>query len=112
MYVLHPIYMVFDAIMNFKMEQTKKLLGKLTTTTGKMVKDVPKTEERELKSKPLMKCVIMNWLPAGDAVFQIITSSIYPFPSLPRSTGLSCSTRDPTTTLPAWASKTVTPSPH
>ena len=32
MYVLHPIYMVFDAIMNFKMEQTEKLLGKLTTT--------------------------------------------------------------------------------
>merc|ERR1712013_958325 len=31
MYVLDPIYMVFDAIMNFKKEQTEKLLGKLTT---------------------------------------------------------------------------------
>ena len=76
MYVLHPIYMVFDAIMNFKMEQTKKLLGKLTTTTGKMVKDMPKTEEKELEGKPLMKCVIRNWLPAGDTMFQIIVIHI------------------------------------
>ena len=42
MYVLDPIYMVFDAIMNFKKEQTEKLLTKLTTIGGKMVKDVLK----------------------------------------------------------------------
>ena len=41
-YVLDPIYMVFDAIMNFKKEQTEKLLTKLTTIGGKMVKDVLK----------------------------------------------------------------------
>merc|ERR1711887_171028 len=34
MYVLDPIYMVFDAIMNFKKEQTEKLLSKLTTASG------------------------------------------------------------------------------
>merc|ERR1712172_134614 len=45
MYVLDPIYMVFDAIMNFK---------------------------KELEGKPLMKCVMRNWLPAGDAMFQMI----------------------------------------
>merc|ERR1712215_337021 len=45
MYVLDPIYMVFDAIMNFKKEQTEKLMSKLTTASGKMVKDVLKTEE-------------------------------------------------------------------
>jgi len=72
MYVLDPIYMVFDAIMNFKKEQTEKLLGKLTTATGKLVKDVLKTEEKELEGKPLMKCVMRNWLPAGDAMFQMI----------------------------------------
>merc|ERR1711878_210021 len=69
MYVLDPIYMVFDAIMNFKKEQTEKLLGKLTTASGKLVKDVLKTEEKELEGKPLMKCVMRNWLPAGDAMF-------------------------------------------
>jgi len=72
MYVLDPIYMVFDAIMNFKKEQTEKLLGKLTTASGKLVKDVLKTEEKELEGKPLMKCVMRNWLPAGEAMFQMI----------------------------------------
>merc|ERR1711909_131951 len=72
MYVLDPIYMVFDAIMNFKKEQTEKLLGKLTTAQGKLVKDVLKTEEREMEGKPLMKAVMRNWLPAGEAMFQMI----------------------------------------
>jgi len=72
MYVLDPIYMVFDAIMNFKKEQTEKLLGKLTTAGGKLVKDVLKPEEKELEGKPLMKVVMRNWLPAGDAMFQMI----------------------------------------
>jgi len=72
MYVLDPIYMVFDAIMNFKKEQTEKLLSKLTTADGKLVKDVLKPEDKELEGKPLMKVVMRNWLPAGDAMFQMI----------------------------------------
>jgi len=72
MYVLDPIYMVFDAIMNFKKDQVEKLMGKLTTADGRMVKDVLKHEEKELEGKPLMKCVMRNWLPAGEAMFQMI----------------------------------------
>merc|ERR1712091_245856 len=72
MYVLDPIYMVFDAIMNFKKEQTEKLLTELTTTQGKIVKDVLKTEEKEMEGKPLMKAVMRNWLPAGEAMFRMI----------------------------------------
>eukprot|EP00088_Acartia_fossae_P046329 TRINITY_DN4_c0_g1_i4.p1 TRINITY_DN4_c0_g1~~TRINITY_DN4_c0_g1_i4.p1 ORF type:complete len:850 (-),score=338.46 TRINITY_DN4_c0_g1_i4:446-2995(-) len=72
MYVLDPIYMVFDAIMNFKKEETAKLLGKLTTANGKAVKDILKADELEMEGKPLMKCVMRNWLPAGDAMFQMI----------------------------------------
>jgi len=72
MYVLDPIYMVFDAIMNFKKEQTEKLLTKLTTTGGKIVKDMLKTEEKEMEGKPLMKAVMRTWLPAGEAMFQMI----------------------------------------
>jgi len=72
MYVLDPIYMVFDAIMNFKKEQTEKLLGKLTTADGKKVSDILKVDEKELEGKPLMKCVMRNWLPAGEAMFQMI----------------------------------------
>jgi len=72
MYVLDPIFMVFDAIMNFKKEQTEKLLGKLTNAKGKAVKDVLKHEELQLEGKPLMKAVMRNWLPAGEAMFQMI----------------------------------------
>jgi len=72
MYVLDPIYMVFDAIMNFKKDQTEKLLAKLTTADGKLVKDVLKAEEKELEGKPLMKAVMRSWLPAGEAMFQMI----------------------------------------
>lgn len=72
MYVLDPIYMVFDAIMNFKKEETAKLLTKLTNTEGKIVKDLLKVDELELEGKPLMKAVMRNWLPAGEAMFQMI----------------------------------------
>jgi len=72
MYILDPIFMVFDAIMNFKKEATEKLLGKLTTATGKPVKEVLKHEELTQEGKPLMKCVMRNWLPAGEAMFQMI----------------------------------------
>jgi len=72
MYVLDPIYMVFDAIMNFKKEETAKLLTKLTTAGGKKVNEILSHDELELEGKPLMKCVMRNWLPAGDAMFQMI----------------------------------------
>merc|ERR1711872_1131959 len=72
MCVLDPIYMVFDAIMNFKKEATEKLLSKLTTADGRAVKDILKADELELEGKPLMKCVMRNWLPAGEAMFQMI----------------------------------------
>jgi len=72
MYVLDPIYMVFDAIMNFKKEETAKLLSKLTTSSGKSVKEILKPDELEQEGKPLMKTVMRNWLPAGDAMFQMI----------------------------------------
>merc|ERR1711970_1068908 len=72
MYILDPIYMLFDAIMNFKKEQTEKLLSKLTTADGRLVKNVLKPEEKELEGKPLMKVVMRSWLPAGEAMFQMI----------------------------------------
>jgi elongation factor 2 len=66
MYVLDPIYKMFDAIMNFKKEETDKLLDRLELK-GKM-----KHEELAMEGKPLMKAVMRNWLPAGDAMFQMI----------------------------------------
>ena len=66
MYVLDPIYKMFDAIMNFKKDETDKLLDRLELK-GKM-----KHEELCLEGKPLMKAVMRNWLPAGEAMFQMI----------------------------------------
>jgi len=66
MYILDPIYKVFDAIMNFKKDETDKLLDKLEVK-GKM-----KHEELQQEGKPLMKAVMRNWLPAGEAMFMMI----------------------------------------
>jgi len=66
MYVLDPIYKMFDAIMNFKKDETDKLLDRLE------LKSKMKHEELALEGKPLMKAVMRNWLPAGEAMFQMI----------------------------------------
>merc|ERR1719223_2211672 len=53
-------------------DETAKLLTKLTTSSGKAVKDILKPDELEMEGKPLMTIVMRNWLPAGDAMFQMI----------------------------------------
>merc|ERR1719384_827484 len=65
-FILDPIYKIFDAIMNFKKDETDKLLDKLD------IKGKLKHEELQQEGKPLMKCVMRNWLPAGEAMFQMI----------------------------------------
>lgn len=63
--VLDPIFKVFDAIMNFKKEETAKLIEKLDVKLD--------AEDREKEGKPLLKAVMRRWLPAGDALLQMIT---------------------------------------
>merc|ERR1712213_28770 len=65
-FVLDPIYKMFDAIMNFKKEETDELLDKLD------LESKLKYEELQQEGKPLMKAVMRNWLPAGEAMFQMI----------------------------------------
>ncbi|XP_071953226.1 elongation factor 2b-like [Antedon mediterranea] len=65
MFVLDPIYKMFDAIMNFKKDITANLLEKLNI---KLTSD-----DKELEGKPLLKAVMRKWLPAGDALLQMIT---------------------------------------
>lgn len=64
-FVLDPIYKVFDAVMNFKREETQKLIEKLSIKLA--------TEEKEMEGKPLMKAMMRRWLPAGDTMLQMIT---------------------------------------
>uniref|UniRef100_A0A8C6T3Z9 Tr-type G domain-containing protein n=1 Tax=Neogobius melanostomus TaxID=47308 RepID=A0A8C6T3Z9_9GOBI len=63
--VLDPIYKVFDAIQNFKKEETAKLIEKLGIKLD--------TEDKEKEGKPLLKAVMRRWLPAGEALLQMIT---------------------------------------
>jgi len=64
-FVLDPIYRVFDAVMNFKKDVVATLIERLN------IKLEP--DEKELEGKPLMKAMMKRWLPAADALLQMIT---------------------------------------
>ncbi|CAJ1060291.1 elongation factor 2-like [Xyrichtys novacula] len=63
--ILDPIFKVFDAIMNFKKEETAKLILKLEIKLD--------TDDKDKEGKPLLKAVMRRWLPAGEALLQMIT---------------------------------------
>ncbi|XP_037088490.1 eukaryotic translation elongation factor 2-like [Pollicipes pollicipes] len=63
-FVLDPIYKVFDAVMNFKKDDTEKLLGALKITL--------KGDDKEKEGKALLKVIMRTWLPAGDTLLQMI----------------------------------------
>jgi elongation factor 2 len=66
MYILDPIYKVFDAIMNFEKDETDMLLENL------QLKSKIKHEDLQQEGKELMKTVMRTWLPAGDAMAMMI----------------------------------------
>jgi len=64
-FILNPIFTLFDAVMKFNKEKTEKLIAKLEIKLT--------SEEKELEGKALMKAMVRKWLPAGDALLQMIT---------------------------------------
>lgn len=64
-FILTPIFTLFDAVMNFDKEKTAKLVAKLEIKLSK--------DEQDLEGKPLMKAMVRKWLPAGDALLQMIS---------------------------------------
>uniref|UniRef100_A0A646QHT4 Eukaryotic translation elongation factor n=1 Tax=Hemiscolopendra marginata TaxID=943146 RepID=A0A646QHT4_9MYRI len=64
MFILDPIYKVFDAIMNYKTDEIPKLLEKLNI--------ILKGEDKDKDGKSLLKVVMRQWLPAGEALLQMI----------------------------------------
>lgn len=64
-YVLDPIYQMFDNCMNKTKEDAMKLIDKLGVKLT--------SEEKDLQGKPLLKTVMRKWLPAGEAMLQMIT---------------------------------------
>jgi len=63
-FILDPIQSMFDAIMNDK----KKKIAKMLKATGVVLKK----DELELAGKPLLKRVMQRWLPAADALLEMI----------------------------------------
>ncbi|KAG0225675.1 Elongation factor 2, partial [Actinomortierella wolfii] len=68
MFVLDPIFKIFDSTMNFKKEQTANMLEKLNI--------VLKSDEKDLEGKALLKTVMKKFLPAGDSLLEMIVVNL------------------------------------
>lgn len=111
-FILDPIYQLFDAIMNEKADKVTKMLKTLGVTL--------KGDEKDLVGKPLLKRVMQKWLPAGDAVLEMIvmhlpsprdaqkyrTDSLYEGP-LDDECAVAMRNCDPTGPLMMYVSKMV-----
>ncbi|KAH8298419.1 hypothetical protein KR044_002441 [Drosophila immigrans] len=64
LYVLDPIYKVFNAIMTYKAGEIPILLEKISVSL--------QPEEQDHKGKELLKTVMRKWLPAGETLLQMI----------------------------------------
>nr|QWE91346.1 translation elongation factor 2 [Placidida sp.]UGN13548.1 elongation factor 2 [Placidia abyssalis] len=63
-FILDPIYALFDAIMNDKKKKTAKMLKQLDIKL--------KGDDKDLIGKPLLKRVMQLWLPAAEALLEMI----------------------------------------
>ncbi|CCG84968.1 protein of unknown function [Taphrina deformans PYCC 5710] len=63
-FVLDPIFRIFSAIMNFKKDEIPTLLQKLDIKL--------KSDEMELEGKAMLKVVMRNFLPAADALMEMV----------------------------------------
>ncbi|XP_055867261.1 eukaryotic translation elongation factor 2 [Biomphalaria glabrata] len=63
-YILKPIYEIFNTCMTKSKEDAVTLVEKLGVKLT--------AEEKESEGKPLLKTVMRKWLPAGDAMLQMI----------------------------------------
>lgn len=63
-FILDPIFRIFAAVMNFKKDEIPVLLEKLNINL--------KSEEKDLEGKALLKVVMRKFLPAADALMEMI----------------------------------------
>ena len=68
LFVLDPIFRIFDSIMNFKKDEISVLLDKLEIKLS--------SDEKDLEGKPLLKVVMKKFLPAGDALLEMIVINL------------------------------------
>jgi len=63
-FILEPISQIFKAAMSENFEQIDKMLKVLNITLN--------TEERALQQKKLLKCIMQKWLPADEALLEMM----------------------------------------
>merc|ERR1712241_1305164 len=63
-YILAPIYQVFNTCMNKTKEEALALIEKIGVKLT--------SEDKDLEQKQLLKCTMRKWLPAGNAMLQMI----------------------------------------
>ncbi|KAF8522610.1 P-loop containing nucleoside triphosphate hydrolase protein [Hysterangium stoloniferum] len=68
MFVLDPIFKIFDAVMNSKKDQTNIMLEKLDIKLA--------ANERDLEGKRLLKAIMRKFLPAGDSLLEMIVINL------------------------------------
>ncbi|BGP54787.1 hypothetical protein JCM8202_003296 [Rhodotorula sphaerocarpa] len=68
MFVLDPIFRIFDSVMNFKKDQIGPLLEKLEIALT--------SDERDLEGKALLKVIMRKFLPAGDSLLEMIVINL------------------------------------
>ncbi|KAK2964667.1 putative Elongation factor 2 [Blattamonas nauphoetae] len=63
-YIMDPLYVIFGAIMDDNREKLDKILNQM---------DIKITQEqRAYKERQLVKAVMQNWIPAADALLEVI----------------------------------------
>jgi len=77
-FIMDPIVKMFDAIINEKTQKYNKMMKAVGVTL--------KGDDKELTGKPLLKRTMQLWLPASDAVLEMIVVHL---PS-PRAAQLPC----------------------
>jgi elongation factor 2 len=68
MFILDPIFKIFDAVMNFKKDKIEPMLEKLEI---KLAQD-----EKDLEGKALLKAIMRRFLPAGEALLEMIVINL------------------------------------
>jgi elongation factor 2 len=67
-FIWEPINQMFDAVMSDKVEKYSKMLTSLGIKLS--------SEDKELQGKKLLKCIMQKWLPAADALLQMIVTHL------------------------------------
>jgi len=101
-FIATPITNLFEAIMNEKHGKVAKMLKAIGVEL--------KGEEKELKSKQLLKRVMQKWLPAGDTVLEMIVLHL-PSPQVAQSYRVDTLYEGPLDDATATAIRTCDTSP-